>query len=365
MKKIGILTFHKADNYGALLQAYALKTVLNNMGNNVHIINYFCPKLQKDYKIINFGDHSCISVLKQMIKLAFFPFSIYIRSRFSSFRKQYLTNGKPFYPDTIASLSNYYDIFIAGSDQVFNPHITGFDPNYFLAFNKCKNKNFSYSASFGIEQENLSNKEKNFLKTNLLNFKRLSVRERQGQKIINALINNCDCEVSLDPTLLLTKKEWEKIATSPKQKKYILLYLMYKDHNIISFAKHLAKKTKCKLIFISPALDIKNRVPACHVYPTPQEWLGYFLNAKYVVTNSFHGLAFSINFNKDFFVDLLPPPSKVNSRLENLLDLTGLRGRLISAGADLNTPAPDWAEVNAKLAAEKEKSLSYLRSIAQ
>lgn len=364
MKKIGILTFHNADNYGALLQAYALKKTLNNMGNDTHIINYFCPKLQKDYKLVNFGHRSFISILKQIVKFVFLPLSIYIRSRFSSFRKQYLINGNPIYPNTIDCILNDYDIFIAGSDQVFNPNITGFDSNYFLAFNKDRNKNFSYAASFGLSLNDLSDKEKQFFKQNMLNFKQLSFREQQGKEISN-IINGHDCEVSLDPTLLLTKNDWEKIAIPPKQKKYILLYLMSKDSNIISFAKKLAKKTKCKLIFISPALDLKNRVPAYHVYPTPQEWLGYFLNAKYIVTNSFHGLAFSINFNKDFFVDLLPPPSKVNSRLENLLDLTGLRGRLISAGANLDTPAPDWAEVNAKLAAEKEKSLSYLRSIAE
>lgn len=366
MKKIGILTFQNADNYGALLQAYALKNFLSDIGNNTYIINYYCPQLQKDYKILKLPKLSIKDIVKKCAKFILSPFLLYIRWKFKGFRKQYLTDVEPVYPNKIENYVNKYDIFISGSDQVFNPRITNFDKNYFLSFSKDKNKNFSYAASFGLSLKDLNDKEKDFLKKNLLNFANLSVREKQGTEIIANLIS-CRNEVNLDPTLLLSKETWQKIAVLPKQNRYVLLYLMYKDKKIISFAKELANKKKCKLIFISYSLDIIDRVPAIHITPTPQEWIGLFLNAEYIVTNSFHGFAFSVNFNKKFFLGHLPSHMPVNSRLDNLLEITGLYNRLYTNFSDTDnydTPI-DWQNVNTKLETERQKSLNYLQEITK
>ena len=366
MKKIGILTFHNADNYGALLQAYALKKSLKDMGHNTHIINYYCPKLQRDYKIFKLPKFSIKDIIKQIIKYIFSPLSLYIRHKFKGFRRQYLSDTEPYYPDTITNCSGKYDMFITGSDQVFNPRLTDYDRNYFLSFCKDKCKKFSYAASFGLELSFLSNKDKQFLKENLKDFSAVSVREEEGNNIIKNLLSR-ESEVNLDPTLLLKKEVWQKIAVAPEQKKYVLLYLMYNDKDIINFAKKIAKKNKCKVLFISHCLDIKKRVPAEHITPSVQEWLGLFLNAEYIITNSFHGFAFSVNFNKKFFLGRLPNNWTVNSRLDNLLDLTGLHNRLYTNfKTDTDYDADiDWQSVNDKLEAESQKSLNYLKEITK
>lgn len=366
MKKIGIITFHRVNNYGALLQAYALKHVLLKQGNMAHILNYECPKLKNDYTLFPRFEMNLHWVIKQAKHILLFPLENQFRSHFLKFGNQYLNDTALLTPATISQVTADYDLFIAGSDQVFNPRITGFDSNFFLSFSSDKSKNYSYAASFGLSLENLTEKEHAFMKEHLSHFNRLSTRETQGEKIVKTLTNQ-EATISIDPTLLLTKTDWEEIAVPPKLKEnYVLLYAMHKDKSLIAFAKQLAKETQCQLIYLSPQLDIRNRVPAKHITPTPQGWLGLFLNASYVVTNSFHGLAFSINLNKNFFLGKLPSKLSVNSRFDNLLNLTGLQGRLYTNFTNKKYDSSiDWSLVNAKLDQERRKSLVYLQEITK
>lgn len=364
MKKIAILTFSRALNYGAVLQAYALKTAFQNMGVAAHVIDYRCPKIEKDYKSFVLKYHAGWRVfLKSGIKAACFPFFWYCKFKFSKFWRKYLWDTPPMAADSIYQLNTQYDSFIVGSDQVFNPFGTGRDKNYFLDFVQDKTKRFSYAASFGGVK--FGAEDEKFLKEALRNFSCISVREKQGADLAQKL-TGMTTYVHLDPTLLLEQKQWEEISQIPPQKDFVLLYLMDRNSKIVQYAENLAKEKRLDLIFLSPVLNLPpNRVKGQHIVPTPPQWLGYFLKAKYVVTNSFHGLAFSINFNKKFFVDFLPPQRGVNSRLENLLDLTGLRSRLIdNIGTDYEAEI-DWPAVNAKVAEEREKSLQYLRGIVQ
>ena len=360
--KIGIFTFQNAKNYGALLQSYALKHTLNCMGNKAEVINYYCRAIQYEGRLIDF--RSIKGIIKTPIRLLVCPIKKHIAAKFSSFRKKYLTDTPVYYPDTVKQIPNY-DLFITGSDQVFNPRITGCDPNYFLAFSSHKNKNASYAASFGFGLEDFSQKEKDFIKQNLPHISHLSIREKQGENIIKTLTPQT-AQIHLDPVFLLTKKDWQFVAKLPKRKKpYILLYLMYKDDALISFAKNLARDTKCQLLYISPKLDIRNRVPVSHITPTPEEWLGLFLNAQYIVTNSFHGLAFAINFNKPFFIGKLPPTWPAISRLENLLALTNLDDRIYTNfKTNYNKPI-DWLSVNQCIDKERQKALDYLKEITK
>ena len=362
MKKIGILTFQNADNYGALLQAYALKNVLSSLGGNPEILNYCCSKIEGEYRFFTRPQLSFKWLFLKTIKLLFLPLFLYRKSRFSDFRKQYLTDTATLYPETIAKIAAQYDAFVSGSDQVFNPRITGFDRNYFLAFNKENSKNYSYAASFGVELKDLSEKEKTFIQQNVGHLKYLSVREQQGAEIIRS-IHGRTAQVHLDPTLLLDLNQWRSLAVSPKYTKYVLLYLMHKDPQLISFAKKLAQAKGCQLLYICSSMDIKNRVPVKHITPTPKEWLGLFLNAQYVVTNSFHGLAFSVNFNRDFFLGKLPPSWPTNSRLNNLLSLTGLQSRIYDNFIDNYDESIDWMDVNARIGRERQKAFAYLQEI--
>lgn len=364
MSKIAILTFSIASNYGAVLQAYALKKVLRSMGAVVNIVNYRSPQVERHSRVFSIVlKNGLKAMIKSCIKLCFFPFLFYYKSRFAAFQKAYLNDTVPIFPHNIEKLNSQYDIFITGSDQVFNPRGTGRDKNYFLDFVKDRNKCFSYAASFGSIR--FDKKDLSFLKDSLKKFSFISVREKQGA-IFAKKLAGIKTYVHLDPTLLLRQEQWREIACLPKQKKFILLYLMDRNAKIVQYAEKLAKEKQLELIFLSPVLNLPpNRVSARHIVPTPPEWLGYFLQAEYVVTNSFHGLAFAINFNKKFFVDFLPPARNTNSRLEDLLDLTGLRGRLLdNMGTAYEMPI-DWQSVNAILSQEREKAFSYLKYITQ
>ena len=364
MKKIGILTFQNADNYGALLQAYALKEMLLSVGMWPEVLNYRCLKLEREYCFFSNPRLNLKWLLVKTVKLFFLPFFLYEKSLFNSFRKRYLTDTSSLYPQTISKIASQYDVFISGSDQVFNPRITDFDANYFLAFNPDSAKNYSYAASFGLALENLTEKERNFIKKNLSYFTRISVRETQGAEIVRDLLNR-PAEIHLDPTLLLTHAQWHSLAVTPKYSNYVILYLMHKDPQLIDFARKLAQAKGCELLYICPTLDFKNRVRAKHITPSPQEWLGLFENASYVVTNSFHGLAFSVNFNKKFFLGKLPLTWPVNSRLDNLLHITGLHDRLYGNFTDDFDKEIDWEAVNQKLKEERQKAFAYLREIAK
>jgi hypothetical protein len=345
MKKIGILTFSQANNFGAVLQAYALAQTLRSLGHQANVLNYRHNDLEALKRRLSYIKHLLLT-----------PRRFYVEQKFKSFRKKYLKLETKIYKDAIAALEKNYDLFITGSDQVWNTDITTYDQTYLLDFVKDKNKKFSYAASFG--KECLTQKEAELYKPLLSDFKALSVRERQGADIIKKLTGR-DAAINLDPTFLLNKKQWEEIAILPKEDNYVLMYLFYQPAETISFAQKLSAKKGLKLI------GIRKGIKEHYALPTPREFIGYFLKAKYVITNSFHGTAFSINFNKEFFIDLLPPPSKVNSRLEHILKLTGLESRLISNIQANGETITDWTNVNKILDCEREKSLNYLKEITK
>ena len=358
MKKIAILTFSRTNNYGAVLQAYALKEYLTKLKNETEIINYFSKKLEYSYQISPFAK---AKNLKQFIKYCIVaPYFWLIQKAFKKFRFNYLNGQIIIYNNNLSLLNTKYDLFITGSDQIWNTQLTGFDEAFFLNFITDNKKKISYAASFGNSK--FTNKEGIFYINLLKNFEHISVREQQGQNIIKHLLN-INVPIVLDPTFLINKYDWEKIAILPKDEKYILLYLIDQNKKILTFAQKLSIKTGYKLIILGnfPRHFIKAKYIIC----TPEEWVGYFLKAKYVITNSFHGLCFSINFNKNFFVDLLPPPWTVNSRLENILDLFELKDRLIDNIKDDYKKETDFVHVNEILEREQKKSIDYLKMILE
>ncbi len=358
MKKIGIITFSRANNYGAVLQAYALKHKLKQLGADASLLNYACPPIDNVY---------ALSPFKRSRRLADLPMnSLRIplvwrtRRKFGPFRKKFLQDTPLLNAATIGQIESRFDAFIAGSDQVFNLRLTEGDGNYFLQFVSDKSKKFSYAASFGISVP--TTQESKLLKEFLASFQEISCREQTGCAIVEKLTDK-KALMHLDPTLLLNASQWAKIACLPAKKEYILAYLIMPTPSALSFIKRLAKKENLPVVVLTSS-PIK-RVEASYVCPTPQQWLGYFLQAKYVVTNSFHGLAFAVNFNKSFFVDLLPPPVGTNSRMENLLHLIHLQDRLVSTIQDDFQKPICWANVNAILEGYKKEAENYLMRILQ
>lgn len=364
--KAGIITFHRAINYGAILQTYALHKVLKeNFKVDNNVINYYCEYLEKEFNVISrykyCGNYKgkilfTINLLSYIIKKT--KFRIFLRNNIL------LSNIRIITKDKISdkNINDNYDIFITGSDQVWNFKHTKNDTTYFLDFVKANKKKKSYAASFGfdeIPQEDIPNYKK-FLSS----FSDISVRESQGTLIINQLFNS-DVPVVLDPTLLVDKDKWVKLCKNRvKIKNYILVFGISFSPSLRPFAKELQNKTGCNIAIINDKI-IENFKLIHSLGIGPEEFIELFIKARYVITNSFHGTAFSIIFRKDFFVELQPSSSgNTNSRINNLLDIFDLKERVLINGRNENCLTPvNYENIDNKFEKERKKSLDYLKKI--
>ena len=323
-EKIGVITIHDADNYGSALQAYATQKVIQYLGYEAIIIDHICTKISNEYGIKRILVQKNIkAIIETIIRiLTIYP----SRVRFKDFRNtQFVLENEL---EVIKKQDNFKKI-VVGSDQVWNYKITGFDKAYFLDFVEDNNKKISFASSFGLTEIEEGKKEE--YKELLTKFKALNVREEQAVTLIKDLTNR-DANLVLDPTLLISKEEWQSI-TKPKSRYegYILCYQIAYSQSLVDFAEELSRKTGKKIISIQGSM--RHKFNAKYIWNAgPIEYIQLFLNADYIITNSFHGTAFSINFNKNFFTELLPSFEKTSSRLESILDLFELRSRQIIDG---------------------------------
>lgn len=355
--RVGIMTYHKFNNYGSLLQAYALQKKLINLGIEVDVIDYQCDYVKRPYTLSSLRKKGLVGYAFGVIG----PISRIPRYKnFKKFRKN-LVLSSSVNKKTIHNLGDAYDLYLTGSDVVWNHKVTDMDPNYFLGFVKNCEKKGSYAASFGFKEipKELIDRYYDLLK----DFKYFHLREDVGVQIISDLLNR-QAHAVLDPTLLLTKNEWSEIARNYEMKKdYILVYQLAPSKTLVEFTERLAKEKKLKIKYISFPMG---KLVKCSLGLTegPSEWVGLIKHAKYVVSDSFHGTAFSIIFNKQFFTEIAPYRKEFGSRIENILNMFNLSDRLIIDGdnkyVDNNI---DYKLINEKLNIEREKSIAYLSSM--
>ncbi len=358
--KVGIITFHRALNYGALLQAFALRHSLSKLNVDAQVLDYRNSIIEEMYFYPSFAQRK---TLKAKIKYLIQGKSeLKRREKFENYRKKYLNlSGKLCNTDDLIVASERYDIFITGSDQVWNYTAHNFDKNYCLQFVNNKSKKYSYAASFGISS--LPNEYINEYQKLLSDFAMCSVREKQGLDILRNLDIE-QCRIDVDPTMLLTKEEWQSefdITVKQKQK-YIFAYYFELTDTLRSYIEQLAVKTGCIVVFIGNPIKSPFHCRSRALKTAdPIDFVNAVANAEYVVTNSFHGTAFSIIFNKKFYVEFLKTDSRVNSRIENILQTFSLESRLI------DTPKVDsevdWNGVNLKMKELRIASLDYLKEI--
>ncbi len=351
-KNCGIITFHEAINYGAVLQAYALKKVVGRYCD-VHFVRHSNNAILKRNTIAP-GFPTSLGGLKRFVikSLTYIP-NYKKHIYFKKFRDEFLLDT----PETFA------DFYITGSDQVWNNACTDFDKAYFLDFTDDIKKN-SYSASFGFDsvpQDKVAE-----YRALLNGFNNISVREKTGKSIVADLLGR-DVSVTLDPTLLLTKEEWSELIHPVEYKKYLLVYAFEITDTMVSFVNEVANKKGLRILVLLPEKSLWKKSPFKNAkyinYISPSDWVSYFYHADFIVTNSFHGTAFSINFNKQFAVELLPPPAKVNSRLVDALELFELERRYLSNPDILNNVG--FEKANQILAEKRRESIDYLKSIVE
>lgn len=355
--KIGILTFHRAYNYGAVLQAYALKSVLNDLGAEAEIVDYACPQVDLDhhpkYTLKKFGfPKALISFYGRFVK----------SFAFETFKKEKLCAGKEYTKGTIKETTGMYDLFITGSDQIWSDKFSGFDTTFLLDFVDDNTKKYSYAASFGFSQ--FPEEKKDIYQKYLGEFMKISVRE---QSAVDMLKDECglDSFVSLDPTLILGADKWKRFCKKPDiNKKYILIYTIQPPVDLINYAKRLSEETGCELLYLNNSYKQYREIKHIRLV-SPEEYVGWFANAEYVLTNSFHGTAFSLIFNRNLVAEIKTQKS-TNTRSRDVLKLCGLDHRILTgdyhkfALSEIN-----WNEVNSKIEEQKEKSVSYLREICK
>ena len=351
MKKIAILTINDNNNYGNRLQNYALQEFIKkNCNLKIETIWNNIYKFKKRNKIR----------IKQIIKLLLRKTGSKRYFKFVKFTKNIKHSKIKIYNYKLTNIiNNKYDYFITGSDQVWNPKFNRLSANDLLAF-ADKNKRISYAASFGISE--LPDQYKEIAKKELLKFKKISVREESGKKIVEELTGRKDVQILIDPTMLLTKEDWDKVSIRPKQldkikeDKYILNYFLgtLSDKRKKEIER-IASENNCHIINILDKND--------PFYETgPSEFLYLEKNAFLICTDSFHSSVFAIIYNTPFVVfDRIDSNTNMGTRIDTLLNKFKLENRKFNGKITEELLICDYKKTDEILKEEVKKSTMFLK----
>ena len=328
--KIGILTYHRAENYGALLQAYATKTYLEGLGHETSFVDYW-PQYHIDYfKLFSwrrFLASSIYTKLAMLIGILVWGISRYCRKReLQQFMQQRLgLTPKPQYTD-MDDKTEQYDAVIYGSDQIWRKqHLggVGFDDWYFGSDNVLAERKIAYAASMGKQET--TEKDDGYVKRMMQNFSHIAVRETSLQDYLYKL--EVSSTVVADPVFLLTKEQWQKLVQpTGKCEDYILFYNLLNTPESTRFAKALSQHTGL------PVIEVTKRLSLLHIgsgyvrTASVERFLGLLAGARYVVSNSFHGVAFSLIFGKQFWAAGMGEKA---GRVTSLLASVGISQRYV------------------------------------
>ena len=352
-RKVGILTYHDALNYGAVLQAYALRKSLRKIGvSDVEVIDY------KNSEVMSAANLKGLLFGGGIKGILLFFSRIGVVFRFKQFRTKRLHLSKELktqeeFEDYVKGL----DYVVVGSDQVWNEKWNNCDEVFFLNAKMDNKKKCSYAASFGFEK--LEEDKIAIYQKRLSEFAYLSVRENSAKDIVENTLG-LTCKQHVDPVLLLDKEEWEKIEVDVKPKKpYILLYLVPYQKEAVEYAVKIAKEKGMKIVMGSRSFKNLNLKHAGN--SSPQKFLGLIKNADMIVTNSFHGTAFSVIFEKKAVV-MLNNSRGYNVRSRDLLAMCGIveddyKGELVK------TDNVDWPHVKQILKKEQNRSKEYMKEM--
>ena len=322
--KIGIITFHCSNNYGAVLQSYGLQEYIKKMGHEAYIINYtpkYKLKLYAKSSIrywLSRNPYKCIKRLITEIRIR--QIRIDRWNAFQNFRNNHLN----LYPYNKTSDYKEFDAILLGSDQIWNTDLTGgsFDDIFWGEGIKCKT--ISYAAS--SRKQDYSEEEKDIIKSYLHELTAVSVREETFKDYLQSFCRQ-DISVVLDPSLLAGCEIYKRISKKNKKKNYLLVYEISRNKTTQEIAREIARENNLQIVEllnspISPESTLDQTA-------SPEEFIGYVENASFVVTTSFHGLAFSFLFQRDFYV--VKQNTDADHRLISFLKQVGLENRLVSS----------------------------------
>lgn len=335
--KIGILTFHNAHNYGAVLQAFALREYLKSLGHQVEFVNYHIKEFDK-YAIYPTSLNDKVSFIQRFKLIIIFILSFYRRilryKKFKRFIDRHLISSKKMTRETF-NVQGAYNAIIFGSDQIWNPIITkGFDPIYWGDFNAGEEVlKVAYAASMDYSID--STEARYILTKFLMNFNAIGVREFDMIPMLKHL-THLKIHHVLDPTFLVSISCFDKIKKTPRIKeKYVLIYTVLGHSKVTLLAKKIAKELNCSIIDLASNISAKRKINTIET-ASPEEFIGYIANAQCVITTSFHATVFSILYRKPFYSLNLTNTGRTAALLKDL----ELENRLV----DLSGYMPDFSE---------------------
>lgn len=330
---IGIITFHRAVNYGAVLQTIALQHTLNALGIQNNVIDYRCEFIEKHYSPKpNVTIRHPKTFLKEVLQI---PVRIKARKEFDSFLKENIKLSSIVFRDSLSEIVHNYDAIITGSDQVFNLDASGHDTTYLLDFVKNGVKKISYAAS--VTPNQFTEKNCKVLKKFLADFSGISIREKQSLGLLNS-ISGKDIYVHADPTALPEIDFWINLANKSKlkTKNFIFVYIMQPSDVLYDIAEKLAKEENLELKVIC-MVDNKRKIGKSIAGASIYDYLYMIKEAHYVITNSFHGVMMSLRFHKQFIWSYQKGSHVSNPRFEMLDELYGIEKRRCNSVDEINT----------------------------
>jgi hypothetical protein len=375
--KIGILTQPLKSNYGGLLQAFALQHCLINLGHDPVTINRdFLPE-SKQKKIISLVKRILLRYIKGRKDIIVFPLKmtneehiLYTRNTSHFTLKNIITTKRITKFKELSDISKNFDALIVGSDQVWRPKYSPSIYNYFLDFASKSNNllKLSYAASFGVDQWEFTEKDTKICKDLLKNFDGISVREDSGVLLCKENLNQ-KAEHVLDPTFLLDKNEYVNMINKEdliNSSKTLMAYVLDTSDQKIAYLKQISNELNVTLVHI----DLETRFTIerrknldDYILPSISKWLSEFYKADYIITDSFHGTAFSIIFNKKFIS--IGNKKRGISRFTSILKLFDLSERLVYSFEEINSKklknSIDYNKVNSLISKHKRFSIDYLK----
>ena len=363
--KVGILTFHIAHNYGAMLQAYALPTVVRKMGFECEVIDYRFPYIDSWSRIERWNDliakyglfWGSMRYVNRMLHGYYSPNNMHIK--FDAFEREMIPHSQRIYRSKAELNHMPYDAVLFGSDQIWNSALTNGIAEEYIGGFACLpgTRKIAYAASCGTSD--FQEESRAVYDAYLKGFHAISVREESFQKTL--LSRGYDAKCVLDPTLLLTAQDWKKIIPERKPdslNRYLLLYVFDEDKRVYDLARTYAKEHHLQIITI--AYHKKDEMNGMTVRTDcgPLEFLSLFCNAAHVVTTSFHGTVFSILFHKDFHC--IPHP-KYHERTDSLLHIFELDNHNVNELTSLHDVETNWENVDLLLEQRREDSLLFIK----
>lgn len=364
MNKVGILTYHTGFNYGASLQAFALQRTITKMGIPCEIIHFETERFVASREMFSRKPRRVKEFIKIATRLPYYSALKKRQKLFEDYTARVLQTS-PLYrteAEVIAHAGDY-DCIVCGSDQIWNldkeQDAPAANPLFFLNFPKNQRR-VSYAASFGKWVKKAPDHEDEFMPW-LKEFDAVSVRETSGVEYLRS--RGIDCTLTLDPTVLLDKEDYEEIC-APRQieGKYVLMFSWSCGKEVMAAAKHVAQELQLPLYhLVAPpramGTGIRRKLDV-----GPREFLSMIKHAEFVITDSFHGTAFSTTFEKSFVS--IVTDGKADPRMESLMAQLGLADHLTDC-AGMNIPAlqeTDFTAVREKKTALRRSSLEFLRN---